>query len=246
MKPFPAAQARCRFLRDYLFRGSLALGIYLTQSGLGGLPAPAQTFDWDFLPKTPPHPASAPSLSNRRPTPPQETDFAPKTSTPEGVAPLSVTVSKTLYLPPAMYGQWSVSGVLLETNAREYFSPIVNDIWILAREGDRVVLSNPANGASADVRVDRVEGERATFYREGLLGRNRAFQEIPTITVLGDTLMGQSINKIRFLKNGAPVREAYAIYRLEAQRIAGSRIRFLPDEHPDTPDIRIDDVRSAR
>jgi hypothetical protein len=160
--------------------------------------------------------------------------------------PLSVTVSKTLYLPPAMYGQWSVSGVLLETNGREYFSPTVNDIWILAREGDRVVLSNPANGASAEVRVDRVEGERATFYREGMLGRNRAFQETPTITVLGDVLTGQSVNKIRFLKNGVPVREAYAIYRLEAQRIAGARTRFLPEEHPDAPDIRIEDVRPAR
>lgn len=157
--------------------------------------------------------------------------------------PLSVTVSKTLYLPPEMYGQWSVSGTLRETNAQEYFSATVNDIWILDRSGDQVVVSNPATGASAAVSVDRVEGESATFHREGLVGKNRSFQEIPTIAVHGDTLTGQSINKIIFLKNGVPVREFYAVYQLQAQRIAGARTRFQPEHEGSGPDIRIDDIR---
>jgi hypothetical protein len=160
--------------------------------------------------------------------------------------PLSVTVSKTLYLPPEMYGQWSVNGTLMETNAQEYFSVTVNDIWILDRSGDQVVVSNPATGASAAVNVDRVEGESATFHREGLVGKNRSFQEIPTIAVHGDTLTGQSINKIIFLKNGAPVREFYAVYQLQAQRIAGARTRFQPEHEGSGPDINIEDVRSSR
>src|SRR6478609_4856215 len=61
--------------------------------------------------------------------------------------PITVTVSKTLYLPPDMYGQWSVTGEMLDSNAPEQFSSKLSDIWILEREGDQVIVSNPATGA---------------------------------------------------------------------------------------------------
>lgn len=131
----------------------------------------------------------------------------------------------------------------METNAKEYFSTTVNDIWILEREGDQVVISNPTNGASAAISVDRVEGNRATFHREGSAGRNKAFQEMPTITVMGDMLTGQSINKIFYLKDGSVNREYYAIYQLTAQRIGTARTRFRPEEDVLGPDLEIDEIR---
>jgi hypothetical protein len=118
----------------------------------------------------------------------------------------------------------------------------VNDIWILDRVDDQVMISNPANGASAAISVDQVSGDSATFHRSGPAGRNRFFQEMPTILVNGDTLTGRSVNKLQVVKNGEMAREYYAIYKLQAERIGAARARFKPETEWQGPDIQIDDV----
>jgi hypothetical protein len=197
----------------------------------------AQQLDMDYLPPAGTRPAALQAI---QPIPPQAagTDIQGF-----GMKPLSVTISKSLYLPPAMYGQWSVVGTLVHTNAPEYFNPVVNDIWMLERVGDQVMISNPANGASAAISVDKVEGNRATFHRSGVAGRNKVFQEAPTITVNGDTLAGTTTNRIRYLKDGQVVREYFAVYQLEANRISAARVQFRPENGMGGPDIEIEEVR---
>jgi hypothetical protein len=219
------------------------------------LPSPAQVLDKTFYglkasqpPQTTPHKKAVPMTPGRVMTAKAAaavTGGEPATGEePMGMMaqPLSATVSKTLYLPPAMYGQWSITGTLIETNASDLFSRNTNEIWILERSGDQVIITNPANGASAAINVDRVEGDRATFHRAGVAGRNKAFQEIPTITVMGDALTGQSINKILTLKNGMVDKEYYGIYQLQAQRISPGRTAFHPEERAAGPDIEIEDL----
>jgi hypothetical protein len=159
-----------------------------------------------------------------------------------GAAPLKATVTRTLYLPPAMYGQWNVSGTLLETNAPNLFSPTVNDIWLLAREGDQVTVTNPVNGAYATINVDKAEGDRATFHRTGTAGKHAIFQETPTITVNGDRFSGQSFNRVQNIRNGQVTEELYGIYHLEATRISAARIRFHPEAEQQDLDFQIEEV----
>ena len=161
-------------------------------------------------------------------------------------APLTATVTKTLYLPPAMYGQWNVAGTLLKTNAPDAFSPSVNDIWQLDREGDKVTVTNPANGAYATINVDMVDGEQATFHRSGTVGKHGIYQEIPTITVQGDTFSGQSLNKVQEIKNGQVVSEIYGLYRLEATRISAGRTRFHPENDQQAPDLEIEEIHAQK
>lgn len=169
---------------------------------------------------------------------------APSSPVPKSApAPFQVSVTKTLYLPPAMYGQWNVVGTLLETNAEDFFNPVVNDIWMLERSGDAVVITNPANGASAAVSVDEVRDNQATFSRRTDTGRNRIYSESYTIAVNGDTMVGFSINRrTSYDRHGRVVKTYYGRYRMEATRIGGGRIQFKP-EVQEEPSFVIEDVQ---
>jgi hypothetical protein len=155
--------------------------------------------------------------------------------------PLTVTVSKTLYLPPAMYGQWSVTGIVKETNITGLV-PVANDLWVLQRQGDEVTITNPVNGASASIQVDAVEGNTATFHRSGQSNRiNRS--ETVTLTVNGDTLFGRNMRREEIIRKGQVVKVNYALFELQGTRIGGARTVFRPEAMEEGPDLQIDDVK---
>ncbi len=190
---------------------------------------------------TKPHPTTGQSTRITMPRSPIRSSIP---QTPAESAPvLSATVTHTLYLPPAMYGEWNVSGRLIETNAPDLYSPNSNDIWLLEREGNEITVTNPTNGARASISVDRADGNQATFHRSGTAGDHAIYQEIPTITVNGDQFSGKSLNKIQTIKNGQVVDEVYGIYQLEATRINAARTRFRPETDQQEPDLQIDEIR---
>ncbi|MCE3233960.1 MAG: hypothetical protein K0Q50_140 [Vampirovibrio sp.] len=156
-------------------------------------------------------------------------------------APLTATVSKTLYLPPAMYGQWSVTGNLLQTNVPETY-PVSNNIWMLERVGDQVIISNPENGASASIDVKAAEGNTATFLKSNQVGRI-TISETVTITVDGDSFTGQNLSKREYFKDGKPVKTQFALFRLSGVRIGGARTRFKPEAEDAGPDFEIQDLK---
>jgi hypothetical protein len=138
-------------------------------------------------------------------------------------------VSTTQHLPPPMYGTWQVTATLVQTNNPQMFPPQSQDIWTLAQDGQMVTLSNPSTGASATVNVENVTGPTATFRHVVQAGRHRQFQEMPTITVNGDTLTGVTRNQI-VVSNKAPQPPTLyqAQYALSAHRIGGARVEFTP------------------
>lgn len=163
---------------------------------------------------------------------------------PTGMKPLTASVSKTLYLPPEMYGQWTVTGIVKETNISNLV-PMANDIWLLQRQGDAVVITNPANGASAAVNVDKVEGNTATFHRSGQSGK-MVRSETVTLTVNGDQLFGRNLRREEVVKNGQVVKVNYALFELQGARISGASAVFRPDVMDSGPDIEIEEVRQGR
>jgi len=177
-----------------------------------------------------------------KPAPGAQPPIVTTNSAYSGEVPLTATVTHTLYLPPAMYGQWTVTGTLMETNAPDLFSPTVSDIWLLERAGNQVTVTNPVNGAFAAINVDKTEGDEATFHRSGTAGRHAIFQEIPTITVHGDRFSGQSLNKVQTIRDGQVTHEVYGVYHLEATRISAARTRFHPEAEQQHPDFQIEEV----
>jgi hypothetical protein len=140
-----------------------------------------------------------------------------------------------------MYGEWSITATLLETNAPNYFRREIHDIWILAREGNDVTVTNPANGASATVNVDQVQNNTASFHRMVRDPHEGIFIESPTITVNGNTLTGSTVNEMAVVKNGIPHVLYRAKYHLFAQRIGGARVEFAPMPQP--PKFEIEELQ---
>lgn len=221
---------------------AIAMLVSMTALTVGQPFAAAQQLDMEFL-----HQRKAPDLPPVQApasTPQPGQSAAPPVQLPTHMKPLTATVSKTLYLPPAMYGQWTVTGMVRETNIPNLV-PLANDIWVLQREGDAVTITNPTNGASAAVNVDKVEGNTATFHRSGQSGKMLRSETV-TLTVNGDHLHGKNLRREEVVKNGKVVKVNYALFELQGTRISGGSAVFRPESRDLGPDIEIEDIRKAR
>ncbi|MEB3285949.1 MAG: hypothetical protein VKJ04_00445 [Vampirovibrionales bacterium] len=183
--------------------------------------------------------AAQPALDQGKPNKGKNDGNAQNMAAP--IKPLKISISRSEYLPDDMYGYWSVTGTLMESNSPDYFNRLVHNIWVLEQSGEKVVVSNPVNGASASIDVDKVEGQTATFHRTVILKGGKIFFEMPTVTVNVDRLDGTTINEIRYLRNGRVTRSYFAKYRLVARRIGGEKVRMPAFEG--SPEIQIDDSR---
>jgi hypothetical protein len=141
---------------------------------------------------------------------------------------LKAGVSVSQYLPPEMYGHWSVRETLVSTDSPDTCKPFINDVWILDQVGETVVLTNPVTRASATLHVDQVQGNRAQFHRDIRSSRERVV-ESPDITVTADKLFGQTqIYWERYNRQGKVVETRRYTYRFEADRVGNARVQFGP------------------
>lgn len=152
-------------------------------------------------------------------------------------------VSVAQYLPAAMYGQWSVTATLIETNAPNVFAKLINDLWVLELANNRVTVTNPNTGASAAVHVDQVNGNTARFRRIVVPSPKRRFIETPTVTVDGDNLNGWTEDRIDFIKDGVVTKSIYGRYQLVANRISGARLQFGQEVPSDELEFEIEDIK---
>jgi hypothetical protein len=171
----------------------------------------------------------------------------PMPAKPVTIQPLEATISTTNFLPPAMYGQWSVVATLMESNTPNFFTPQVTEIWVLEQSGNSVTISNPANGASATINIDKVKGNTATFHRMQYSRPERRILESPTVTVDGDLMVGTTLNALEVVKNGKVVQGYYSKYSLKAERLGGARVKFGQSNFgsPEPDEFVIEKVRHS-
>ncbi len=202
--------------------------------------AKSNTADWT---KSPERVAVTPTIKNVTSAVKKTTPKASQNG--EAMKPISASISKSLYLPPAMYGQWNLTGTLIKTNDPDEFPTTTSTLWALERVDDLVTVTNLSNGASAAIDVDSVIGNQATFHHVVPMNRNWVVLETPTITVTGDTLHGQGINKMQKIKDGVVLKEYYGVYQYDAVRLTNGRTRFHPEDDGG-PDIEIAPVQNDR
>lgn len=180
-----------------------------------------------------------PSAHPAKSTPVKKQSVVPQAQTPRSEyyvgqqQPLSASVSKVRYMPAEMFGQWTLISQLLNTDDPTQYSPSMSEIWILERQGDQLIISNPSTGGQASIAVEKVEGKTAFLSRELWQDRRHTILESFTIRVNGDLLTGQSMHKIRTIKNGQIVHETFGLYQIEAKRISQGRTQFRPGVEPD-------------
>ncbi|MCA9799343.1 MAG: hypothetical protein KC474_07315 [Cyanobacteria bacterium HKST-UBA04] len=148
-----------------------------------------------------------------------------------------IRVTENLYLPPAMYGVWSIHASVTETNAQPWqFMPNTTYIWSLGRYGEVVKLMNLENRAQTSIQVDKVQGNTATFHyrnRMPLYDGQRDVIEIPTLTVHEDTLEGMVDKYERYFdRNQRLAVNNHYLIRVTGTRISGGRVQFGQSASP--------------
>ena len=151
-------------------------------------------------------------------------------------------ISITKFLPPQMYGVWSIQAHILKTDDPT-LSPVSTEIWELARDRNTVTIENVVNQAQASIHVDTVHGNTATFHRT-YKSPDERFEiiETPTVTVDGNFLTGQNIQVYRHFRNKKIVAEYHVEAEIHGTRLANQSYRFKqPQLSPDfdVPDIKI-------
>lgn len=149
------------------------------------------------------------------------------TNTPiKPVKMLQGFVEEVKELPSGFYGTWSVSAAIIETNSPELFKENSSDIWILAKKGNSVTLTNPLTGATASITVKDVQGNKATFIREKVTSSEREFEK-PEITIDGDNFYGKDTLILQILKNGSPIKTNIVKYKLKGRKLSDPMINDL-------------------
>lgn len=113
---------------------------------------------------------------------------------------LSGSIVKSNELPQELYGTWSVTSVVIESNQSDYFRGKVSDIWTLQKNQKKITLTNPSTGATASITVDEVQGKTATFTRTADNGKEKEYEQVK-ITVDKDRFWGSDTIKIDYFNN---------------------------------------------
>lgn len=154
----------------------------------------------------------------------------------EDVPTFKLNVSQEQFLPPAMYGTWSIVATVLKSDAPPgAYAPYSNELWTLTRENNEIMLKNIVSNAAAKINVDKVEGNTATFHHIANAKHMRMkIIETPTVTVNLDSLKGMSRQEVIFYdKKGKPRFTYHLEMKIEGSRLADSRVTFKnPFENP--------------
>lgn len=126
-------------------------------------------------------------------------------------------------VPQSFFGTWRVQSKLVDTNSPLIFKENNVDLWNLSRLGDVITLSNPFNGAKADITIDSVSEETVIFTKSGKYG-NKNLTDVVEIKLSGENFAGTDTIKLDTYSdvNGKIMKTETAKYSIKGEKIAGS------------------------
>ncbi len=156
-----------------------------------------------------------------------------------------INVSTTRFLPPAMYGTWNITTMVLKSTAPAWlYTPAGSEIWALGKDNNEVTLTNMITNAVATINVDNVMGDTATFHH---LASDASHQfsvlEVPTITVHGDQLTGINHQKLMLYRHGKLEKTYYLDIQLVGNRLTGAKVTFGNPDAPTHHDFEVAPVQ---
>lgn len=128
-------------------------------------------------------------------------------------------------IPKTFYGSWRVSAKLDNTNSYGTFKPASTDFWTLSREGDKITLSNPFSGATADISIRSVEGNLIVFSKKAPYD-NKVLTDTVTLRLSENSFSG--INDLTLesfsLVDNHLMKSEHAKYIIKGEKISGENI----------------------
>ena len=128
-------------------------------------------------------------------------------------------------VPKAFFGSWRVTAKLEDTNSYGTFKPQSVDFWTLSRVGDKITLSNPFSGASAEVSLKSVEGNVIVFSKKAPYD-NKMLTDTITIRLSDNTFTGfntLSLESFSLVDNHLMKTET-ARYKISGEKISGESV----------------------
>lgn len=137
----------------------------------------------------------------------------------------TVLKASVTMVPTSFFGTWRVSSKRLETDSPIVFKPNSLDLWNLSRTGNVITLSNPFNGANADITIDRVNNNYIVFTKNGRYG-GKILTDTVEIKLNGDKFEGFDTLQLDTYSdvNGKIVKTETAKYLITGEKIAGQSI----------------------
>lgn len=128
-------------------------------------------------------------------------------------------------VPKALYGSWRVNAKLDDTNSYGTFKPNSVDFWTLSRVGDKITLTNPFTGATADVSLKAVEGNVIVFSKKAPYD-NKMLTDTITIRLSDNTFSGINTLKLESfsLVDNHLMKTETARYNISGEKISGDSV----------------------
>lgn len=135
---------------------------------------------------------------------------------------LKATVTK---VPDAFYGTWRVNSKIIDTDSPVTFKQTSLDLWNLSRTNNVITLSNPFNGAKADITIDKVNNNYIVFKKTGRYG-GKILTDTVEIKLNGDTFIGFDSLQLDTYSdiNGKVIKTEMAKYSIKGEKIAGESV----------------------
>ena len=128
-------------------------------------------------------------------------------------------------IPKTFYGSWRVSAKLDKTNSYGTFKPASTDFWTLSREGDKITLSNPFSGATANISIHSVEGNLIVFSKKAPYD-NKVLTDTVTLRLSENSFSG--INDLTLesfsLVDNHLMKSEHAKYIIKGEKISGESV----------------------
>ena len=128
-------------------------------------------------------------------------------------------------IPKTFYGSWRVSAKLDNTNSYGTFKPASTDFWTLSREGDKITLSNPFSGATANISIHSVEGNLIVFSKKAPYD-NKVLTDTVTLRLSENSFSG--INDLTLesfsLVDNHLMKSEHAKYIIKGEKISGESV----------------------
>ena len=139
--------------------------------------------------------------------------------------PTTVLKASVSMVPKSFFGTWRVTSKLVDTDSPVTFKQSSLDLWNLSRTNNVITLSNPFNGANAEISIDSVNNNYVVFKKNGRYD-NKILTDTVEIKLDGDYFKGFDYIRLDTYSdvNGKIIKTETAKYSIMGEKIAGQTV----------------------
>lgn len=139
--------------------------------------------------------------------------------------PTPVLKASVSMVPTSFFGTWRVTSKLVDTDSPVTFKQSSLDLWNLSRTNNVITLSNPFNGANAEISIDSASNNYVVFKKNGRYD-NKILTDTVEIKLDGDYFKGFDYIRLDTYSdvNGKIIKTETAKYSIMGEKIAGQTV----------------------